>query len=102
MIYYKVNDTLPPLIVSLQVEAGFDLSGGKTCSFVLYKPDGTLVTRASIIADPVASVVQHDWQAGDLDQLGSYAGEFIVADGSLQRTFPSKDYIQITVVARPA
>lgn len=101
MIYYKVNDTLPPLIVALQAEAGFDLSGGKTCSFVLYKPDGALVTRASIIADAVASVVQHNWQAGDFDQLGAYSGEFIISDGALQRTFPSKDYISITVVARP-
>lgn len=102
MIRYKIDDTLPALIAQLQCEEGFDLTSGQTVSFVLYKPDSSIVMRACTVVDTAANVVQFDWIAGDLDQAGTYAGEFIVGSGGLQRTFPPDNYVNIRVSERPA
>ncbi len=102
MIRYKVGDSSPSLLVQLQCEAGFDLTGSPVVTFNLYKPDGTIVSRTSTIVNAATNVVRHDWQATDMDQEGRYYGEFVVSSGGLQRTFPPDNYVNIRVSERPA
>lgn len=97
---YKVDDERPELVVQLQAEAGFDLTGGKTVTFDFEKPDGTLVTRNCDIVNSSTNVVRVVWQPGDMDQAGSYRGEFVVDDAGATRTFPPGGYQYFQVLER--
>ena len=51
------------------------------------------------VEDEDTGVVRYDWAANDTDQIGRFAGEFVVTyPGGLVQTFPStEDFIAITV-----
>lgn len=100
MLQYKVSDEDPPLVVELQTEAGWDLTGGQTVSFRLIRPDGTLEERDCDILDGTINKVRHNWTDGDFDQAGLYKAQFISNDSGLERTFPPKGHISINVEAR--
>lgn len=74
MIYYRVGDTLPALRINVE-DLGVPIDLTNLDVLVRWeKPDGTTISErtASVAGDPTLGQVDYLWQAGDLDQPGSY------------------------------
>lgn len=85
MILYRVGDTLPAL--GIQVKDGNQITNLATLDVYVrwQKPDGTLIPerQATVAADPTTGIANYAWQAGDLNQAGTYKALIQVApDGN--------------------
>lgn len=77
----------------------YDLSN-KDVNFVMTEPDFTVkVNSACTIEHAANGIVVYEWGAADVNTPGEYLGEFHVTDktSGKRRTFPSEDYIYITI-----
>lgn len=93
-----VGDTLTPLGVQLRqkgtdgVYAPVDLSG-LIVKFTMVAEDGTVVvnegTTGVTVTDATTGKVQYDFQATDVDTVGTYFGWFTVYSGSERDTYPA-------------
>ncbi len=60
-----------------------------TVLFIMSQKGITLLSRAAIIVNAAAGVVQYNWQPGDTNQYGSCKGVFVVTFlANLTQTFP--------------
>lgn len=104
----KRNDTRPLIKAQLTStdpsdptnQVPVDLSAATTVKFYMrVAPNtGTIkVSGTATVTDAVNGFVQYTWQAGDTDTSGSFFGEWEVHWGTDLQTFPSDDYIAITI-----
>lgn len=86
ILIFTTNDTAPTLTMTCS-SGGVGVSLGNAAVAVhVLRPDGSVVSRAGVVADADAGVVELLWQAGDLSVAGAYEVEVQVtyADGRVQ------------------
>ena len=110
----KQHDTQPSLAATLSDDSGpIVIPGGATVSFVMRRADDgcgcscddegnvvrppVKVSRAATIVNGALGQVRYDWAAGDTDEAGNFSGEFKVSIAGAITTYPSSQYIPITV-----
>lgn len=76
---YDMNDVEPPLKLPVPYDGVNDTIVLAASAVLRWKrPDGSVVTVALTIADPVKRIVQHSWGAGELAQVGVHTGEVVI------------------------
>lgn len=110
----KQHDTQPSLAATLSDDSGpIVIPGGASVSFVMRRADDACgcacddegdeirppvkVNRAAVIVNGSLGQVRFDWAAGDTDEAGNFSGEFKVSIAGAITTYPSDQYIPITV-----
>lgn len=97
----KRNDRYPRIRRRLLTgNVPVDLTLALSVQFIMRaKADNTVkINAAADIIDAVTGEVEYDWQgADDTDTAGDYEAEFEVKWGDGTQTFPSDEYIAITV-----
>lgn len=105
----KQGDTLPVLLATLKDGAGsaVDVSSNTGLTFRMRAINPAApVTTYKVNKAAVLNTDGHDGKvkvaltASETDTPGDYQGEFVVAFGADQQTFPSNGYIAITVGAK--
>ena len=96
MLTYKQGDAAPSLVVLLQTEAGYTLSG-KTVVATMEKPDGRTVSRSCTVLDATTRKVEVEWETTDFEDAGAYKLEFVVTSAGKERTIPASGYFAIQV-----
>jgi hypothetical protein len=101
--YLTQGSLLPSLAVVLTNDdtgEPADLTEASAVQFTMRRVGDTddTITRAAAIVPPATDgQVGVDWQAGDLDVAGEYAGLFLVTVGGKTQPYPGAGYIRIVV-----
>lgn len=99
---FKKGDTYPALTATLtdSVGAAVDLTGA-TVTFRMVDSAGTVVVAAGAVSitNAAAGEVSYSWQAGDVDTVGEFRGEFnAVLFGGAKAHFPNDGYLDIRII----
>jgi len=94
------ESTQPRLEWQLQNEDGSypDLTNA-TVQFVLTEPESgdTVVESDAVVTDAESGKVAYEWDASDTSDAGVYNGEFVVQYQTGTETFPTTQYITVSI-----
>lgn len=99
----KAGDLEPPMAVSLTELGGSPIDLTAAASVTAYirrhgaDPADT-IERAAVITDRVGGRIEVVWEAGDTDQPGTYAAEFVIAwPDDRQQTVPTSGTVRFRI-----
>jgi hypothetical protein len=96
--HIKQNDTSPGLEYAITPAV---IMYGATVVFSMKKPSGSVIINRQpvTIEDETTGVFRYPFKASETVQTGDFIGEFEVTylDGTIE-TFPSSEYIDITII----
>ena len=104
-IVLKKGDTLPIRELELQEEDSngdrvqVDLTGGSV-DFDVYDPteDKMIIDGSSVtVTDAGNGLIEYEWKDSDVQEEGSYEGEFVVTYADGERTFPGEGFLPVKI-----
>ena len=87
----KKGDTWPPLRATLTVDGEpLDLTTADSVTMIAVGPENTLTATLTVLEPATAGRVEHEWEAGETDEVGTHTVEFkVIWSTGVEETVPN-------------